>query len=164
MLGWLLIGARLIEKMAAALVAILVGLALCIVLGQFIDRHFFDLPWEAPDQFARIAVIWLCFVGTALALSRGDVIRIDLLDHIVPRWAVSWRDMLFDVVLLALLLLLAVKGWTVVRIGSMQILLGTPFTADLPYSGLFTGAVTGAILIAARLLRRLIERAAGRPT
>jgi len=50
---------------------------------------------------------------------------------------------------------LIVKGWTVVKIGASQILLGTPFTADLPYSGLLAGVALGAFFVSVRLLRRV---------
>lgn len=148
----------LIERVLGWAVAVLVAIALAIVAGQFVDRHFFDLPWDAPDQFARITVVWLCFLGTALALPQGSAIRIDLFDHVLPARFLAWREMIFDVLLLAMLLVLAIKGWTVVQIGASQILLGTPFTADLPYSGLFVGALLGALFIATRIVRRLLGR------
>lgn len=148
---------RLVERVLGWAIALLVAIALAIVTGQFIDRHFFDLPWDAPDQFARIAVIWLCFLGTALALTEGSTIRIDLLDHVLPARLIAWRDAVFDVVLLGMLAVLVVKGWTVVRIGASQILLGTPFTADLPYSGLFVGAVLGALFVSMRIVRRALQ-------
>jgi TRAP-type C4-dicarboxylate transport system permease small subunit len=147
----------LIERLLGWFVALLMLIALTIVSGQFIDRHFFDLPWDAPDQLARITVVWLCFLGTALAIVGGSAIRIDLVDHVLPPRVIAWRDVVFDVVLLGLLLVLIVKGWTVVKIGASQILLGTPFTADLPYSGLLVGVALGAFFVSVRLLRRVFE-------
>lgn len=149
--------ADILERSLGWLVACLMLLALGIVTGQFVDRHFIDLPWDAPDQFARITVVWLCFIGTALALVEGSAIRIDLLDHVLPQRVIAWRDTIFDLVLLGMLIVLAVKGWTVVQVGSSQVLLGTPFTADLPYSGLLVGSVTGAVFVATRLLRRALQ-------
>ena len=148
---------RAIERVAAIAVAILVVIIMAIVIGQLVDRHFVDLPWDAPDQYARIAIVWLCFLGSALAISDGTSIRIDFIDHVLPARLIAWRDALFDAGLLALLVLLVVKSWTVVKVGGSQILLGTPFTADLPYSGLFVGSIVAALFIGARLLRRIVQ-------
>ena len=147
-----------IERVLGWVVALLVVTALAIVTGQFIDRHLIDVPWDAPDQFARITIIWLCFLGTALTLSEGAAIRIDLLDHVLPARFRALRDTAFELVLLALLVALAIKSWTVVKIGASQLILGTPFTADIPYSGLFVGLMLGIVLRGARLLRRAAGR------
>jgi TRAP-type C4-dicarboxylate transport system permease small subunit len=147
---------RMIERVAGLAVAALVAVALIIVSGQFIDRHFIDIPWDAPDQFARITIVWLCFLGTALALSEGAAIRIDLFDHVLPPRMLAWRDAVFDLLLLGMLAVLVVTGWTVVQVGASQLILGTPFTADVPYSGLFFGALLGAVFIGARILRRVL--------
>jgi TRAP-type C4-dicarboxylate transport system permease small subunit len=157
MLKMILIAVRLIERLTGWAVALLVAIALVVVAGQFIDRHFFDLPWDSPDQFARITIIWLCFLGTALALSDGAAIRIDLFDHWLPHRVLVWRDSIFDVLLLAMLIILVVTGWTVVKVGSSQFILGTPFTADVPYSGLLVGSALGALFILARILRRALD-------
>src|SRR6187399_1298694 len=87
---------QILERVTAVAIAILVALIMVIVVGQLVDRHFVDLPWDAPDQYARIAIVWLCFLGSALALSQGASIRIDLLDHWLPERFVAWRDLLFD--------------------------------------------------------------------
>lgn len=144
-----------VERLAEVGVGALVVAGLAIVFGQFVDRHFVDLPWDAPDQFARIALVWLCFNGTALALAGGSAIRVDLIDHVLPSRLLAVRDVIFDVVLLSLLILIAIKSRTVVEIGAMQILLGTPFTADVAYSGLLSGAILGVLVIIARLTRRI---------
>ena len=147
--------ARGLEVALSWAIAALVILILAIVTGQFLDRHVIDLPWDAPDQLARICIVWLTFLGTALALSEGAAIRIDIIDHVLPRWLHTWRDALFDCILLALLIVIAVKGWAVVKIGASQILLGTPFTADLPYAGLFVGLLLAAFFVAIRIIRRI---------
>jgi TRAP-type C4-dicarboxylate transport system permease small subunit len=147
----------LLERVLGWVIMALMLIALGIVTGQFIDRHFMDLPWDAPDQFARITVVWLCFIGTGLALVEGSAIRIDLLDHVLPSRVIAWRDTIFDIALLGMLVVLAVTGWAVVKVGATQVLLGTPFTADLPYSALLIGSVAGALFVAARLLRRTVE-------
>jgi TRAP-type transport system small permease protein len=157
MVRHLLAISRGLERILGWATVVLVVLILAIVSGQFVDRHLVDLPWDAPDQLARICIIWLTFLGTALALSEGTSIRIDLIDHILPPRMIAWRDRIFDIVLLVLLVVISIKGWSVVQVGASQLLLGTPFTADLPYAGLFAGVVLASIFVAIRLVRRVVE-------
>ena len=63
----------LIEWMVVALMVSLVG----IVSLQFIDRHFIDTGIAAPDQYARVALVWLTFVGFAIAVRAALNVRVD---------------------------------------------------------------------------------------
>jgi len=145
---------RLVETILGWIVAAVVVVLLAIVAAQLVDRHFIDLPIHAPDQFVRVGVIWVTFVGFALAVNDGTAIRVDLIDHWLPAPVRAVQAVVFDLILLAMSLVLVVKGWTVVEVGASQYLLGTPFTAALPNTGLFVGMAATALFLAARLLRR----------
>ena len=77
------------------LVLALVGLVVIVGL-QVVDRHITDVPIVSPDAYARILLIWITFVGFALAGRSGMAIRVDLMDHWLPlRWQQGLR-ILFD--------------------------------------------------------------------
>lgn len=147
---------RLVERVTGWVVAALVLFLVAIVVGQLVDRHAIDVPIHAPDQFARVGIIWLTFLGFALAINDGSAIRVDLIDHWIPERPRRIMAVISDVLLLAMSAFIAVKGWTVVEVGAGQYLLGTPFTAALPNTGLFVGAVLIVVFLAARLCRRLL--------
>lgn len=133
--------------------ALVVGLV-TIVTSQLVDRHFFDVPIQAPDQYARIGLVWLTFLGFALAIRGNVAVRVDIIDHMLPPAARRWIGMASDLILLPVLCMLVVKGWTVFEVGSGQIILGTPFTAGLPNAALVAGAVLMILYVGLRLVTR----------
>jgi TRAP-type C4-dicarboxylate transport system permease small subunit len=135
----------------------LLGL-LVIVMLQAIDRHFIDVPIAAPDAYARIMVIWLTFVGFALAGRAGLAIRVDLVDQWLPRRVLIALEVVFDLAKLAILGLLIVKGWLLVEIGFYQSILGTNFTTAVPNSGLWVGSIMLFVFVAIALIRALFGR------
>ena len=141
----------LLQWLIAALMLGLLG----IVVAMFVDRHFITLPMAAPDQYARIALVWICFIGFALAVRAGVSIRVDMIDARLP---VFWRNVLagcFDVILLILVALLAVKTWPVVQIGLDQLLLGTDIPAAVPSASLLVCCALLLIFLVLRIVRRI---------
>ena len=133
--------------------ALVVGLV-TIVTSQLVDRHFFNVPIQAPDQYARIGLVWLTFLGFALAIRGNVAVRVDIIDHMRPRAARRWVGMASDLILLPVLCMLVVKGWAVFEVGSDQIILGTPFTAGLPNAALLVGAMLMILYVGLRFVAR----------
>ena len=144
-----------VETLLQWLIAALLLLLLGIVVAMFVDRHFITLPMAAPDQYARIALVWICFIGFALAVRAGVTIRVDMIDSRLPSF---WRNVLagcFDVILFILVAVLAVKTWPVVQIGIDQLLLGTDVPAAVPSASLLVGCALMLIFLAVRIVRRV---------
>jgi TRAP-type C4-dicarboxylate transport system permease small subunit len=135
----------------------LLGL-LGIVTLQIVDRHFTDVPIVAPDAYARILLIWVTFVGFALASRAGLAIRVDLMDHWLPEHVRRGLEILFDLAKLAVLVLLVIKGWTLVEIGAYQSILGTDLTTAVPNAGLWVGSVMLLVFVVIGLLRSRFGR------
>ena len=133
--------------------AIVVGLVV-IVTGQLVDRHFVSLPIHAPDQFARIGLVWLTFLGFALAIRGNVAVRVDVIDHWLPASARRWIGIASDLALLLMLCVVTISGWAVVEVGAGQIILGTPFTAALPNAALVVGTTLMILYVVVRLLAR----------
>lgn len=136
-------------------IALLMVFLLGIVAAMLVDRHFVTLPMAAPDQYARIALVWICFIGFALAIRAGVTIRVDMIDSRLPE---LWRlrlALLFDVILLALVIVLGVKSWPVVQIGLDQLLLGTEIPAAATSASLLVGCVLMTIFLSARIAQRI---------
>lgn len=142
---------RALAWFVAALVAALVG----IVTSQLVDRHFIDIPIQAPDQYARLGLVWLTFMGFALAVRGNVAVRVDVVDHWLPPAARRWFGIVSDVLLLMMLVVLVIKGWTVVEVGAGQLILGTPYTAALPNAALVIGSALMILYVAVRLVARL---------
>lgn len=142
----------LIEWMVVALMVSLVA----IVSLQFIDRHFIDTGIAAPDQYARVALVWLTFVGFAIAVRAALNVRVDLIDAHLPPRVRYFLALLFDALMLLLLAILVPGSWRLIEIGKDQMLLGTAFTAAVPAAGVFAACLLMLLFVGLRLVVRLL--------
>jgi TRAP-type C4-dicarboxylate transport system permease small subunit len=145
---------RLLNTMWAGVVATVVFALLLIVASQTLDR-FVTLWNDSPEEYIKIGLCWLCFLGFALALKDGTEIRVDLADRILPAAARRWIYGLFDVALLVLIAVVILKSWTVFLISQDQLITGTDLTAAWPAGAMLVAFVLMFFVIAWRLLRRL---------
>jgi TRAP-type C4-dicarboxylate transport system permease small subunit len=170
---------RVLEVVLEWTVALLVFMLLLIVFGQFvdrqlivfgqlIDRHFVSLNFgqfidrhlslniPAPDQYARVALVWLTFIGFAIAVRNGLNIRVDLIDARLPKKAQKALEIVFDAIMLFLLGVLMVHGWRVVEVGKGQVLLGTVLTAAQQSASLVVACAVMILFVGLRLVARLM--------
>lgn len=145
---------RLLFAAWGNIVALTVLGLLIIVSSQTLDR-FFTLWTDSPEEYVKIGLTWLCFLGFALALKDGTEIRVDLADRFLPPTARRWIYGAFDVSLLALIGVVVVKSWTVFLISGNQLITGTDLTAAWPAGAMLIAFVLMFFVIARRLVRRV---------
>jgi TRAP-type C4-dicarboxylate transport system permease small subunit len=138
-------------------VALMVSLVVIVSL-QFIDRHFIDTGIAAPDQYARVALVWLTFIGFAIAVRAALNVRVDLIDAHLPAKVRQILELAFDALMLILLGILLPGTWRLIEIGSDQLLLGTFFTAAVPAAGVFVACLLMCLFVGLRLTVRLLGR------
>jgi TRAP-type C4-dicarboxylate transport system permease small subunit len=155
---------RLVERVLEWLVAALVAALLLIVSSTFIDRHFVTLPMAAPDAYARVMLVWLTFIGFALAVKNGINIRVDLIDARLPEKVRRILEYVFDVVMLGLTVMLGVNGWRLVVIGLDQERLGTGMSEAWPSAALFVSCILLMLFLVLRLALRFSGRELPRHT
>jgi len=155
---------RLVERALEWLVAALVATLLIIVASTFIDRHFITLPMAAPDAYARVILVWLTCIGFALAVKGGLNIRVDLIDARLPAKVRRVLDYIFDVVMLALTVILGVNGWRLVVIGQDQERLGTMMSEAWPSAALFVSCIVLVLFLVLRIALRFSGRELPRHT
>jgi TRAP-type C4-dicarboxylate transport system permease small subunit len=141
-----------------AVVALMVALVIIVSL-QFIDRHFIDTGIAAPDQYARVALVWLTFIGFAIAVRAALNVRVDLIDAHLPATIRRVLELAFDALMLVLLGILLPGSWRLIEIGSDQLLLGTFLTAAVPAAGVFIACLLMFLFVGLRLIARLLGRA-----
>jgi TRAP-type C4-dicarboxylate transport system permease small subunit len=150
---------RLVEWVVVALMVTLV----VIVTLQFVDRHFIDTGMAAPDQYARVALVWLTFIGFAIAVRSMLNIRVDLIDSRLPPRARVSLEVLFDALMVLLLAVMVPGCWRLIEIGKDQELLGTMFTAAIPAAGVLIALVLMLFYVGLRLVARLLRFELPRP-
>src|SRR5690349_24657077 len=143
----------LLEWIVIALMVALVA----IVALQFIDRHFIDTGIAAPDQYARVGLVWLTFIGFAIAVRAAINIRVDLIDARLPPKLRSILEIAFDALMVLLLAVMVPGCWRLIEIGKDHDLLGTVFTAAVPAAGAFIACILLLLYVGLRLLARLMR-------
>jgi TRAP-type transport system small permease protein len=110
-----------------AVVIALVGV-LVFTVCQVPDRYLFKSSFSAYDQFSRLALVWLTFLGIAIGIRERANIRIELLEHFLPPRLTRVLSLLLDMMVLLAAILVVVVGWRLLDVGSYQAIIGTPFT------------------------------------
>src|SRR5512138_1453307 len=141
---------KLIDTVWDWAIALIVGGLLLVVTSQIVDRHFLDLWSDSPEEYVKIGLVWLTFIGFALAMRHGTEIRVDLADHFLPLRVRHWIYGIFDVLLLAVIGVVAWKAWQSIGIGQMQVILGTDFSVAVPTWGMFAGIALMLVVVAGR--------------
>ena len=148
---------RLLDLLVEWVVIALMFSLVAIVALQFIDRHFIDTGIAAPDQYARVALVWLTFIGFAVAVRAAVNIRVDLIDAHLPPKVRAILAIGFDVLMVLLVAVMVPGCWRLIEIGKDQDLLGTVFTAAVPAAGAFIACILLLLYVGLRLLARLMR-------
>lgn len=136
--------------MRAGVVAAML-LVLLSTVGQVADRHLVKSGFGAFDQYGRLGLVWLTFLGIAAAVRERANIRIELLDHFLPGPAARAKGIVLDVAMAGVAALLVVVGWPLLEVGSFQVILDTPFDYGEVYAALLAGMAALALFVVARL-------------
>ena len=101
-----------ISRMETVLITILLTLMILTAFSQIILRNFFASGIDWGDALVRYLVVWVAFIGAAIATREGKHITIDILS----RWltgrgsiAVQALACFFSAVICGLLTLAAIK-------------------------------------------------------
>jgi len=152
---------RRLEQGLALLGAIAVVIALLIVLvftiAQVVDRYGLHVAFNAWDQIAQLALVWLTFLGIALAIRDRVNIRVDLIDTWLSSGVIRFRNVATDLLAIAVLTVVQVKIWRLVEIGGGQVIMGTPFTLSATFMALAVGSGLAIALLSLRLIIQFAE-------
>jgi len=151
----LALAARVLHRIAQAGVALSLLIVLIFTVGQVLDRYLLKTTFDTYDQFARIGLVWLTFLGIAAGIRDRANVRIELLNHFAPQRLRAAVSMMLDLFTLAITVTLVVVGYRLLEVGAFQTIMGTSFSYDVMYLGLLAGLG----LVIACLVLRVLDRA-----
>jgi TRAP-type transport system small permease protein len=143
-----------LDRLAKAALALSLVVVLVFTVGQVVDRYLIKSTFDAHDQYARIGLVWLTFIGIAVGIRDRVNVRIELVHHLASPAVRRWVSILLDLVTLGVSILLAVVGVRLLEVGSFQVIMGTPLNYDSMYAALLAGMG----LLALYLLLRFVDR------
>jgi TRAP-type C4-dicarboxylate transport system permease small subunit len=143
---------RVLDVVNAVFAAVGLVVVVLFCFGQAADRYTVKSSFDAHDQLAKMGLVWMVFCGMALAYSARENLRIDLFSRRLPPSVLRLREILFEALTLAVLVILHVKAWSVVEVAAMQPIMGTPFTTAWSWSAILLGTASLAVTCLLRLV------------
>lgn len=146
---------RLLAGASRACVVLALVVVFLFTVGQVADRYVFGTSFSAYDQLSRVGLVWMTFVGFALGVWERVNIRVELLDHFLPRSVLNPISLLLSLMMALVAVVVLVEGWRLLEVGAYQAIMGTPFTYVIVYAGLLVGMTLLIVFLAARLFEIL---------
>ncbi len=154
----LALAVRILDGAAKTVIVIALAMVLVFTVGQVADRYFIKSQFDAHDQFARIGMVWLTFIGIAVGIRNRANVRIELLSHLASLATRRRVAVVLDLVMLVVSVFLVIVGARLMEIGAFQAIMGTPLNYDTMYGAL----LAGMSLLAVFMLIRFADILSGR--
>ena len=141
------------------LVGVVLALAMVGVLvftvGQVADRYLIKSAFDAHDQYARISLVWLTFIGIAVGIRDRANVRIELVGHLAPVHLRHWISLVLELITVVVAAFIMFVGWRLLEIGAFQSIIGTSLNYDVMYVGMLTGMGLMVLFIVLRFINQL---------
>jgi TRAP-type C4-dicarboxylate transport system permease small subunit len=101
-----------IARVEWVLIVVLLSAMILVAFFQIILRNFFATGLSWGDPFVRYLVVWVGFVGAALATKEGKHIKIEVVSHLLSDRAKQYLQVfshLFSAIICGLLTVAALK-------------------------------------------------------
>lgn len=157
---------RLADRLgqALALVGALGVLALLLhVTGDVLSRNLLDRPIPATNEIAsRYYMVTIAFLPLAWVERKGAMVRVELLDTMMPAWVLRLTEVAVVVLCIAVYAMLAKVTWDTAlknyNIGSFVDVLGHKIAVWPSYFLLPFGFAAAALMVALRPLSLILRR------
>jgi TRAP-type C4-dicarboxylate transport system permease small subunit len=146
---------RGLEYLCAALLFVIVA----VVFTNVVGRYFFRAPLRWSDEVAQFLFLWLSYLGALAALMGGRHYSFPNLIDLLPRKARRAAKTLSDLLVLAMLAILAWCGYLLVDLLHHQ---RSP-AIDLPLYYVYAALPLVSFLMALVVLFQMIARLRGAP-
>ena len=146
----LTLAVRLLDGVVKAVIVLALAMVLVFTVGQVTDRYFIKSQFDAHDQFARIGMVWLTFIGIAVGIRNRTNVRIELLGHLASLATRRRVAVVLDLVMLVVSVFLVIVGARLMEIGAFQAIMGTPLNYDIMYAALLAGMSLLAVFMVIR--------------
>lgn len=149
---------RVLVHIEEAFGALLLVAIVAFVSLQILGRYVITEPLVWTDEMARLALVWLTFVGASHVMAHGEHITIELFEKYVKPSVIKVIDV-FAMVMVVVTCLAFLPGAVEVAVETHGV--GSP-ALGFPRSLIYAAVVTGFVLIAVHAVLRIIEIATGR--
>jgi len=139
---------RAMEKVVALLCIVLL---LCL-FAEVVNRYVLFVSWPQIQFIIPFCFLWMCMIGTAMAVRRGQHFEVDLLRQLLPGAAKKVHKVLMQLSVLAAGGVIAWSSIAFVNLG----LIKKNSATGIPMIFIYASLLVGAILIIIMAFDRLI--------
>lgn len=151
----------MLRKLEDALSAFEKGLSLLllfsmvvVVFMQVATRYVFEAPLSWTEELSRYCLIWLSFIGAAMAMKARGHFAVEYLIHKLPKRLHPPAELALLVIIGVFLAVLLDTGITVLQVTNMQ----TSPALQVPMSYVYCSIPIGALFMIVHLLVLLTEK------
>lgn len=137
-------------------VLLVVGMAILLIVSVVL-RYVFNAPLQWSDELARLILVWITFLGAALATKRQKEIVVDVLDVWLSERLKKVVKSLADLLTIAFTAYLLVYG---VKMSQFAWMIKSD-SLRVPYTVFYAAVPVGALITLIYLVLRLIYRFKG---
>lgn len=83
-----------------------------VVFSQVVLRFVFNSGIAWGDIYSRFSIIWSVMLYSNVLIKNNALIKVDFLDNLWPKKFINFRDSSYQIILLTILILLIIYGWT----------------------------------------------------
>lgn len=128
--------------------------AIVIIMGiQVIMRYVFKSSLTWSEEVSRYLFVWMVFIGISYGIKNGTHMRIDMLEHFIPKLKKS-LGILADACFLAFSIYMIGPGVSVVQ--SIKASGQTSPAGGVPMNVVYTSLLIGFILVVFRVVQKYI--------
>ena len=139
---------RLLSRLVESLVILIAGIIVAIVTAEVTLRYLFSHSMIFTEELSRYLMVWIVFLGSALAIRDGSHIRIQILvNRLGPRLQQIVK-LAADALIIAFLIFITVEGLKILPRQLQQMCI----TIDISLFYFYLAIPVGSILMIIFLL------------
>ncbi len=147
-----------IYKISENVACLLIFLTSTLLLTQVIMRFFFSKGISWGEEFARYSVIWAVMLIANVLIRDDELITVDFFDNLWPKGFLKWRDAIYQVVFLILIVVLMKEGWLQALEGRKTTLVSINIKWFYPYLAIPVGSALMLYQYSLKFLTNLLKR------
>lgn len=102
------------DHVEEVIMAVMLTVIVFVMTLQIIMRYFFVSSLDWPEEVARYCFIWLVYVGMARATMNDEMIRVNIIEVLVPK-AAKVLNVIQDIISTAFLVYMFVPGINILK-------------------------------------------------
>jgi TRAP-type transport system small permease protein len=146
-----------IQDTISNIIAVILAMIMCVIILQTFTRYviFYSLPWS--EELSRYLFVVMVLLGINLAITKETMVRIDIIDGIVPKAAQYILEIVRNIIALIISLFFFSGTIGMVRVGSFQKSPALQISMNIIYSVLTIGFFLSAIALILKTAQQIIS-------